>query len=149
MSERSGFDDQNQHWMEVRVFYEDTDFTGMVYHANYLKYFERGRSNHLRDAGVSHADLLNRPDPAAFTLLKTNVEYKNAAKIDDLLHVRTRYLGLQGPRILFDQTCLRGDEMIATGEIIAITIHADGRARRPIRDIAKMLERVIYRGEPD
>ena len=53
----AAFDDDGQHWINVRVYYEDTDFTGMVYHANYLKYFERGRSDHLRDAGVSHQAL--------------------------------------------------------------------------------------------
>ena len=64
------FDAEKQHWINVRVYYEDTDFTGMVYHANYLRFFERGRSDFLRDAGVSHQDLLDRPDPAAFTLVR-------------------------------------------------------------------------------
>ena len=57
------FDDQGQHWLRIRVYYEDTDFTGMVYHANYLRFFERGRSDHLRDAGISHQSLLEREDP--------------------------------------------------------------------------------------
>ncbi|HCJ16762.1 MAG TPA: Tol-Pal system-associated acyl-CoA thioesterase, partial [Hyphomonas sp.] len=48
----NNFDAERQHWITVRVYYEDTDFTGMVYHANYLRFFERGRSDHLRDAGV-------------------------------------------------------------------------------------------------
>lgn len=133
------FDAERQHWIEVRVYYEDTDFTGMVYHANYLRFFERGRSDCLRDAGVSHQDLLNREDPAAFTLTRVAVDYKRAAKVDDLLQIRTRYLGLDGPRFLFRQACLRDGEVIAEGEITAVMIHADGRPRRPVREMMDTL----------
>lgn len=140
----SPFDDQNQHWLTIRVYYEDTDFTGLVYHANYLKYFERGRSDHLRDAGVSHQSLLDRPDPAAFTIVKADVDFRQAAHVDDLLKVRTRYLGLKGARILFEQAVLRDDTVIAEAKIIAVTIHADGRPRRPIPEIADRLQPVIY-----
>ena len=111
------FDAENQHWIGVRVYYEDTDFTGMVYHANYLRFFERGRSDCLRDAGVSHQDLLNREDPAAFTLTRVAVDYKRAAKVDDLLQIRTRYLGLDGPRFIFQQACLRDGELIAQADL--------------------------------
>ena len=134
------FDVENQHWISVRVYYEDTDFTGMVYHANYLRFFERGRSDHLRDAGVSHQSLLERDDPAAFTLTRVEVDYKRAAKVDDLLYIRTRYLGMEGPRIRFSQTCLRGEDIVATAEITAVMIHVDGRPRRPIKEISTLLE---------
>ncbi|MEQ9505407.1 MAG: YbgC/FadM family acyl-CoA thioesterase [Hyphomonas sp.] len=134
------FDADRQHWISVRVYYEDTDFTGMVYHANYLRFFERGRSDHLRDAGVSHQSLLAREDPAAFTLTNVNVTYRKPGKVDDLLHIRTRYLGMDGPRIRFSQACLRGTELLAEAEITAVMIHADGRLRRPIKEIADHLE---------
>jgi acyl-CoA thioester hydrolase len=140
------FDADRQHWLPVRVYYEDTDFTGMVYHANYLRFFERGRSDHLRDAGVSHQSLLAREDPAAFTLTNVNVTYRRPAKVDDLLHIRTRYLGMDGPRIRFAQACLRGGELIAEAEITAVMIHADGRLRRPIKEIAEHLE--AFRWQP-
>lgn len=140
------FDAARQHWIAVRVYYEDTDFTGMVYHANYLRFFERGRSDHLRDAGISHQSLLAREDPAAFTLTNVNVTYRKPAKVDDLLHIRTRYLGMDGPRIRFSQTCLRGDEVLAEGEITAVMIHADGRLRRPIREISEHLEAYRWQG---
>ncbi|AXE65809.1 thioesterase family protein [Hyphomonas polymorpha PS728] len=140
------FDAARQHWIAVRVYYEDTDFTGMVYHANYLRFFERGRSDHLRDAGISHQSLLAREDPAAFTLTNVSVTYRKPAKVDDLLHIRTRYLGMDGPRIRFSQTCLRGDEVLAEGEITAVMIHADGRLRRPIREISEHLEAYRWQG---
>jgi acyl-CoA thioester hydrolase len=140
------FDAERQHWLPVRVYYEDTDFTGMVYHANYLRFFERGRSDHLRDAGVSHQSLLAREDPAAFTLTNVNVTYRKPGKVDDLLHIRTRYLGMDGPRIRFSQACLRGGELLAEAEITAVMIHADGRLRRPIKEISEHLEAYRWRG---
>ena len=140
------FDAERQHWLPVRVYYEDTDFTGMVYHANYLRFFERGRSDNLRDAGVSHQSLLAREDPAAFTLTNVNVTYRKPGKVDDLLHIRTRYLGMDGPRIRFSQACLRGDELLAEAEITAVMIHADGRLRRPIKEISEHLEAYRWRG---
>lgn len=140
------FDADRQHWLAVRVYYEDTDFTGMVYHANYLRFFERGRSDHLRDAGVSHQSLLAREDPAAFTLTNVNVTYRKPGKVDDLLHIRTRYLGMDGPRIRFSQACLRDGEVIAEAEITAVMIHADGRLRRPIREIVDQLEPYRWQG---
>lgn len=136
----ANFDAHRQHWLAVRVYYEDTDFTGMVYHANYLRFFERGRSDHLRDAGISHQSLLAREDPAAFTLTNVNVTYRRPGKVDDLLHIRTRYLGMDGPRIRFSQACLRDGELLAEAEITAVMIHADGRLRRPIKEIAEHLE---------
>ena len=134
------FDSDGVHTITVRVYYEDTDFTGMVYHANYLRFFERGRSDFLRDAGVSHQSLLARDDPAAFTLTRAEVDYKAAAKVDDLLTIRTRYRGTKGAKILFEQTCWREDTLIAGGAITAVQIHADGRPRRPIPEVAAHLE---------
>ncbi len=71
-----------QHQLAVRIYYEDTDFTGVVYHANYLRYFERGRSDFFRVVGISHSALLDRPDPAAFTITRIAVDFKRAARID-------------------------------------------------------------------
>jgi len=142
------FDAQAQHWKDIRVYYEDTDFTGMVYHANYLRFFERGRSDFLRDAGVSHKDLLARETPAAFTLTNVEVDYKRAAKVDDLLRVRTRCMGVKGVRMFFNQTCLRGEDEIADGRITAVMIHKDGRPMRPIPDVVAQLKPFHYRADP-
>lgn len=141
----SPFDDQRQHWKDIRVYYEDTDFTGMVYHANYLRFFERGRSDFLRDAGVSHQSLLARPDPAAFTLTRVEVDYKRASKVDDLLRIATRYMGFKGVRLFFEQSCWRDEEIVANAAITAVMIHADGRPRRPIPEINEMLLEYVYR----
>lgn len=138
------FDAEGQHFINIRVYYEDTDFTGMVYHANYLRFFERGRSDFLRDAGVSHQSLLSREEPAAFTLTNVEVDYKRAAKVDDLLTVRTRSLGVKGVRMRFEQTCLRGDEVVAEARITAVMIHADGRPMRPLKDVVEQMRPFQY-----
>ncbi|MFN3213985.1 MAG: YbgC/FadM family acyl-CoA thioesterase [Henriciella sp.] len=138
------FDAHGQHWLDIRVYYEDTDFTGMVYHANYLRFFERGRSDFLRDAGVSHQNLLARTPPAAFTLTNVEVDYKRAAKVDDLLTIRTRSLGVKGVRMYFGQTCFRGKDVIAEGRITAVMIHTDGRPMRPIPEVVAQLEPYEY-----
>ena len=149
LNSSDAFDALGQHWTDIRVYYEDTDFTGMVYHANYLRFFERGRSNHLRDAGVSHQSLLKRPDPAAFTLTRVEVDFKKPAVVEDLLRIRTRYLGYKGARIFFSQAALRGEEVLAAAEITAVQIHADGRPRRPVPEIAELLDKYIVSPDAD
>jgi len=120
-----------EHRLAVRVYYEDTDFTGVVYHANYLRFLERGRSDYLRLAGVSHTALLERPDPGAFVITRIAVDFKRAARIDDALVVRTTYDTVKGPRMWISQAITRGDEVIATAEVEAACIRPDGRPRRP------------------
>lgn len=87
----AGWFEGREHRLPVRIYYEDTDFTGVVYHANYVRYFERGRSDFLRLAGVSHSDLLERDDPAAFVVTRLEIDFKKAARIDDALTVHTTY----------------------------------------------------------
>ncbi|MEO1029153.1 MAG: YbgC/FadM family acyl-CoA thioesterase [Pseudomonadota bacterium] len=144
ISAPEAFDELGQHWIKIRVYYEDTDFTGMVYHANYLRFCERGRSDFLRDAGITHQGLLARPDPAAFTITRAEIDFKKAAKVDDLLSVRTRFIGTKGVRIFFSQSVLLEDQMMAQAEITAVQIHADGRPRRPVPEISAHLEQFIY-----
>lgn len=145
--DRTNIDSENQHWLTIRIYYEDTDFTGMVYHANYLKYFERGRSDFLREAGVTHRALLERDDSSAFTLIRAEIDYKNAARVEDVLNVRTRYLGTKGPRILFDQSILREGQLVAQGVLTVVMIHADGRARKPLPELVDHLSSVIYQSD--
>ena len=127
----AGWLDGKEHVLPVRIYYEDTDFTGVVYHANYVRYFERGRSDFLRLAGVGHADLLGRADPAAFTVVKLEIEFKRPARIDDALEVRTIYEAARGPRLFIRQRILRGGEEICLGRVEAACIDLSGRPRKP------------------
>ena len=89
----------DEHVLPVRVYYEDTDFTGVVYHASYLRFFERGRTEFLRAIGIEHGALLERPDPCAFTVTKISVEFRRSGRVDDALQVRTRYRAFKGVRL--------------------------------------------------
>ncbi len=123
--------DGRTHLLPVRIYYEDTDFSGVVYHANYLRYFERGRSDFLRLAGVSHTDLLAGDPPTAFAINRIGLDFVKAARIDDALTVRSAYDRIKGPRILISQALLRGEAVIATAAVEACCIGLDGRPRRP------------------
>lgn len=135
----AGWLEGREHVLPVRIYYEDTDFTGMVYHANYLRYFERGRSDFFRLAGISHTDLLALADPTAFTLVRVEVDYKKAARVDDALLVRTSYDAVQGARLMVSQRIVRGEELIAEARLQAVCIDLAGRAKRPPRDLVEKL----------
>ena len=128
-----------EHRLAVRVYYEDTDFTGVVYHANYVRYFERGRSDFLRLAGISHSDLLEREDPGAFVITKLAIDFRKPARIDDALVVVTTYDTIKGPRMWISQTIRRGEDVIATAQVEAACIRPDGRPRRPPPELLQSL----------
>ena len=115
----------------MRVYYEDTDATGLVYHANYVRYLERGRSDFLRLAGVSHTELRERDDPAAFVVTRIALDYRRPARLDDALLVRTTYDVVRGPRLSISQRITRGDELLVEASVEAACITLEGRARKP------------------
>jgi acyl-CoA thioester hydrolase len=119
------------HRLPVRVYYEDTDFTGVVYHANYLRFFERGRSDFLRAAGVHHAALLEAPEPMGFAVNKMSLDFLRAARIDDALVVETVFETMRGPRIFIAQALKRGEEVLVTAEVQVCCISLTGRPRKP------------------
>ena len=127
----SGRFEGKAHLLPVRVYYEDTDFTGVVYHANYLRYFERGRSEFLRLTGVSHTQLRGLDQPMAFVVVRMTIDYRKAARIDDALIVRTEYARLAKARLHVRQTLLRGLDVIAEAVEEIACIDLDGRPRRP------------------
>lgn len=127
--------DVRDHLLPVRVYYEDTDFTGLVYHANYVRYFERGRSDFLRAIGVGHADLLEQDQPMAFVVAELNIRYLKPARIDDALVVRTVYEQVKGVRLIIRQTVERGGEVLCRADVTAVCIHLDGRPRRPSKGL--------------
>lgn len=123
--------DGRDHLLPVRVYYEDTDFTGLVYHGSYVRFFERGRSDFLRSIGIGHAGLRDAETPGAFVLAKLDLAYLRPARIDDALNVRTRYRAIKGPRLIISQRVERDGAVLATAEVTAVFIHLDGRPRRP------------------
>ena len=131
------------HRLDVRVYYEDTDFSGVVYHANYLRFFERGRTEAMRAAGGSHAGMLEAEEPLAFTVRDLSVEYSRPARVDDLLTVETRLRALKGARMIFDQAALREGEALATGRVTVACMTLTGRPRRIPPPLAALLARAM------
>ncbi len=135
----AGWFEGREHRLPVRIYYEDTDFTGLVYHANYVRYFERGRSDFLRLAGISHSDLLARDDPAAFVITRMELDFRVPARIDDALLVVTTYDRVKGPRLYITQKIMRGETLIAQAVVEAACIGLDGRPRKPPAGMAATL----------
>ena len=134
-----GVFDGRIHHYPIRVFYEDTDFSGVVYYANYLRFLERGRSSVFRLAGIGHAELLERDPPLAFVIRKINLDYKSSAKIDDVLSVVTTYDTFKGARLLVSQRIERGGEVILTADSEAACIDLTGRPRRAPKEMIEKL----------
>ena len=148
--------DKREFKIPVRVYYEDTDFSGIVYHANYLKFFERGRTEALRQCGITHTDLLARQAPLVFAVRKMITDWIIPARIDDELVVVTEFRHIRGARMWLDQVIYRpavvheavahevvayekGHE-IARAEVEAVCLSQSGRARRVPDDLLKMLQ---------
>ena len=121
------------HLLPVRVYYEDTDFTGVVYHANHVRYFERGRSDFLRTIGIGHSQLLEDEAPMAFVVAAMNLTFVKPARIDDALVVRTLYDTVKGPRLMISQTIERDGDVLCRAGVTVVCIHLDGRPRRPTK----------------
>jgi acyl-CoA thioester hydrolase len=141
----SGRMDGRLHRLPVRIYYEDTDFSGLVYHANFLRYFERGRTDFLRLAGISHSELLEAESPTAFTITEINVKFTKSARIDDLLEVVTAYDDIRGPRLVISQRMLRDEEEIARATVEACCISLTGRPKKPPPLIMERLKPFLER----
>jgi acyl-CoA thioester hydrolase len=127
----AGWFDGREHVLPVRVYYEDTDFSGLVYHGSYVRFYERGRSDFLRSVGVHHAELAAGEDPTAFIVTRLAIDFRTPARIDDALEVRTLYESAKGPRLAIRQRILRGEALVAEADIEAACINLSGRPRKP------------------
>jgi acyl-CoA thioester hydrolase len=128
-----------RHVMPVRVYYEDTDFSGIVYHANYLRFMERGRSNHLRLLGADQRSLFEETEREApgfaFVVRSMQIEFLKPARMDDVLDVITEYEEVKGASITLRQEIRRGDELLVEAHV-RVAFISGGRARpipKPLR----------------
>ena len=115
------------HRIQVRVYYEDTDFSGAVYHAAYLHFFERGRTEFLRAQGIHHSELAS--EGIAFAVRSMEIDFPRAAHIDDLLVVDTAVVEVSGARLTLDQSIERGDELVARAKVVVVAVK-EGKATR-------------------
>ncbi len=118
------------HILPLRVYYEDTDLSGVVYHANYLRYMERGRSEYFRCTGITRLAMLDAAEPTVWTLRKATLEYFRPARVDDLIEVHTVCTALTGARMAADQTIYSGGALLTRGQVEACIITLAGKPRR-------------------
>jgi len=132
------------HEFQVRVYYEDTDFSGLVYHASYLRFMERARTELLRGLGLSQRDLLaGRTDRGIFFVVRAMaIDFRQPAHMDDLLDVRTRLRRIGGASLAMTQEIWRGDGLLTRAEV-TIALVENGRARRMPADIREKFEPLL------
>ncbi len=138
MPELSGRIAHGRHELAVRVYYEDTDFSGLVYHANYLKYCERGRSDCLRALEIDQVALA--AEQIHFVVRKMDCEFLRPARFDDVLTVETTGAGSKGARLLLRQRVLRGDDALFTADVVVAVIDGKGRPQRLQGALAEKLQ---------
>ena len=138
----SGRIEGGHHILPVRVYYEDTDFSGLVYHASFLRFCERGRSDFLRLAGLNHGDLLGGGggESVFFAVRRMSIEFLGPGRIDDLLQVATAFKSVTGARLVIDQRVRRGDHILMTAEVTVVLLGRDGRPRRITRALKATLD---------
>jgi len=118
------------HILPIRLYYEDTDLSGVVYHANYLRYMERGRTEFFRMVGISRLAALDDLEPTAWTLRHASLEFFRPARLDDQLEVRTTCPLLSGARMQADQKIYSGDTLLVHGKVEACIMTLTGKPRR-------------------
>lgn len=137
----SGRFEHKTHILPIRIYYEDTDLSGIVYHANYLRYMERGRSEFFRSVGIVKLAQLEEPQPNAWTLRRIQLEYLKPARLDDVVEVHTRATELTGARLSAAQDIFCKGVQLTRGCVEACIITLDGRVRRIPSDMRDKLAR--------
>ena len=135
------------HVLPIRIYFEDTDFSGVVYHANYLRFMERGRSDMLLLLGVNHDALVDGflGEPLAFAVRHIDVEFFKPARIDDLVEVETRLAETAGARLVLGQIVRCGSNVLVEARVTVVMINAEGRARRLPQIVRDKLAELISR----
>jgi acyl-CoA thioester hydrolase len=121
-----------RHLQPVRVYYEDTDFSGVVYHASYLRFMERGRTNYLRLLGADQRALFEavaKEAPGfAFVVRSMQIDFRKPARMDDVLEITTAPLEVEGASIVLHQRVNRDDELLVEATV-QVAFVSGGRAR--------------------
>jgi len=137
-----------RHHMQVRVYYEDTDFSGVVYHASYLRFMERGRTNYLRLLGANHRALFEEAVAEApgfaFVVRHMSIDFKKPAHMDDVLTVITTPEEVRGASILLHQKIIRGEVLIVEAHV-QVAFVSGGKAKpipKSLRSVMKADQKV-------
>ena len=150
MTSLDGVIRDGKHHMQVRVYYEDTDFSGIVYHANYLKFMERGRTNFLRLLGADQralfAEAASEAPGFAFVVRAMQIDFLKAAVMDDLLDIVTATLDVKGASITLRQEVRRNDVLLMDATV-KVAFVSGGRAR-PIPKALRIAMKADIQSDP-
>jgi acyl-CoA thioester hydrolase len=121
-----------RHYQPVRVYYEDTDFSGVVYHASYLRFMERGRTNYLRLLGADQRamfeEVAEEAPGFAFVVRSMQIDFRKPARMDDVLEIVTAPVEVKGASIVLHQRVSRADELLVEARV-QVAFVSGGRAR--------------------
>lgn len=134
------------HLFPLRVYFEDTDLSGVVYHANYLRYMERARSDMLRVAGIEQRALFESGG-GAYAITRLAIRYAAPARLDDALLVVSRVQSARAASVVIHQTVRRGPELLTEAEVTAALVGPDGRPRRQPAAWVDLFRSLVFQGE--
>ncbi|MES2755450.1 MAG: tol-pal system-associated acyl-CoA thioesterase [Pseudomonadota bacterium] len=135
-----------EHRFAVRVYFEDTDLSGVVYHANYLRFMERARSDMLRCAGIdqrSHHDA----GEGAYAVTDLHIRYRSPARLDDVLIVSSRVRAVRAASVDIQQTVSRAGTILTQADVTVALVAASGRPRRQPADWVARFRGLVADGE--
>jgi acyl-CoA thioester hydrolase len=127
------------HRFSVTVYYEDTDMGGIVYHANFLKFIERARSDWVASMGIDQLAMRDR-EGVVFAVRRVNAEFIKPARFGEVLDVRTDTASVTGARLVMDQVVWRGEEKLFAAQVTAACITLDGRPTRLPEAIRQLID---------
>ena len=128
-----------QHLFPLRVYYEDTDFSGVVYHASYLRFLERGRTEFIRACGIDQQKL-HRETGVYFVVRRMEIDWLKPALMDDALVVETAAAKIGGASMVLSQRILRGDEVMTTADVVVVILKEGRPTRLPDAIRAKIAQ---------
>jgi acyl-CoA thioester hydrolase len=138
--------DGREHRFPVRVYFEDTDLSGVVYHANYLRYMERARSDMLRVAGIDQRAAHDAGE-GAYAVASLNIRYAAPARLDDALLIVSRLKQVRAASVSIHQRVMRDGVVLAEADVVAAMVAAGGRPKRQPRAWTDIYERLVWQGD--
>ena len=140
--------DGKRHRFPVRVYFEDTDLSGIVYHANYLRYMERARSDMLRLAGIDQR-AVHEAGGGAYAVSALAIRYRRPARLDDALVVVTRLTQIRAASVDIHQRVMCGTEILTDADVTAALVAISGRPTRQPLAWIEAFRRLVDQGEDD
>ena len=137
-----------EHRFPVRVYFEDTDLSGVVYHANYLRFMERARSDMLRLAGIDQRGV-HEAGGGAYAVTSLAIRYRRPARLDDALVVVTRLTQVRAASVDIQQRVMRGAEILSEADVTAALVGASGRPQRQPNEWIEAFRRLVSQGDEE